>query len=64
MLSTSVFRGRTYDGWAYSPLDQIDRENVRNLQLVWSRALNAGQVELSEPTQRNRPFDTVLSHLP
>ena len=37
---------RTYDGWAYSPLDQIDRENVRNLQLVWSRALNAGQVEL------------------
>lgn len=37
---------RTYDGWAYSPLDQINRENVRNLQLVWSRALNAGQVEL------------------
>ena len=37
---------RTYDGWAYSPLDQINRENVRNLQLVWSRTLNAGQVEL------------------
>ena len=37
---------RTYDGWAYSPLDQIDRSNVRDLQLVWSRALNAGQVEL------------------
>ena len=37
---------RTYDGWAYSPLNQINRENVRNLQLVWSRALNAGQVEL------------------
>ena len=37
---------RTYDGWAYSPLDQIDRGNVQNLQLVWSRALNAGQVEL------------------
>ena len=37
---------RTYDGWAYSPLHQINRENVQNLQLVWSRALNAGQVEL------------------
>ena len=37
---------RTYDGWAYSPLDQIDRENVRNLRMVWSRALNDGQVEL------------------
>ena len=35
-----------YDGWAYSPLDQIDRGNVQNLQLVRSRALNAGQVEL------------------
>ncbi len=37
---------RTYDGWAYSPLDQINRENVGNLQLVWSRALNPGQLEL------------------
>ena len=37
---------RTYDGWAYSPLEQINRENVRSLQLVWSRALNPGQVEL------------------
>ena len=37
---------RTYDGWAYSPLDQINRQNVRGLQLVWSRALNTGQVEL------------------
>ena len=37
---------RTYDGWAYSPLDQINRENVGDLRLVWSRALNAGGVEL------------------
>ena len=26
---------RTLDGWGYSPLDQIDRENVDRLQLVW-----------------------------
>ena len=37
---------RTYDGWAYSPLDQIDRDNVGNLQLAWSRALNPGIVQL------------------
>jgi len=37
---------RTYDGWAYSPLDQITRENVGDLRLAWSRTLNAGGVEL------------------
>ena len=33
---------RTLDGWGYSPLDQIDRENVGELRLVWTRALSAG----------------------
>ena len=32
---------RTLDGWGYSPLDQIDRANVGELRMVWSRALNA-----------------------
>jgi alcohol dehydrogenase (cytochrome c) len=36
---------RTYDGWGYSPLDQVNRENVRNLRLVWSWSLNAGASE-------------------
>ena len=31
---------RTLDGWGYSPLDQIDRSNVSDLRLIWSRALN------------------------
>ena len=26
---------RTYDGWGYSPLDQIKRSNVDKLQLQW-----------------------------
>ena len=30
-------RGRTPDGWGYSPLDQINRSNVIQLQIVWSR---------------------------
>ena len=33
---------RTLDGWGYSPLDQIDRENVGELRMVWTRALAQG----------------------
>ena len=33
---------RTLDGWGYSPLDQIDRENVGDLRMVWTRALGPG----------------------
>ena len=36
---------RTPDGWGYSPLDQIHRDNVGELRLVWSRALRAGSQE-------------------
>ena len=31
---------RTLDGWGYSPLDQVDRGNVGDLRLVWSRSLH------------------------
>ncbi len=33
---------RTLDGWGYSPLDDITRENVGALRLTWSRALIPG----------------------
>lgn len=33
---------RTLDGWGYSPLDQINTQNVNQLQLVWSWALAPG----------------------
>ena len=33
---------RTLDGWGYSPLDQIDRDNVGELRMVWTRALGPG----------------------
>ena len=33
---------RTLDGWGYSPLDEIDRGNVGDLRMVWSRSLTAG----------------------
>lgn len=33
---------RTLDGWGYSPLTQINRENAHQLQLVWSWAMRPG----------------------
>ena len=34
---------RTLNGWGYSPLDQVNRDNVAGLQMVWSRALTPGR---------------------
>ena len=34
---------RTLDSWGYSPLDQISRDNVDELRLVWSRGLTEGR---------------------
>ena len=33
---------RTYDFHGFSPLDQIDRDNVGELRLVWMRAMDEG----------------------
>ncbi len=40
---------RTLDGWGYSPLDQIDRDNVGELRMVWSRALSPGGRQQGTP---------------
>ena len=41
-----MFR-RTYDGWGYSPLDQIDRDNVGELRLAWVWSMENGR---NQPT--------------
>jgi alcohol dehydrogenase (cytochrome c) len=33
---------RTLDSWGHSPLEQIDRTNVSNLRMVWTRGLTEG----------------------
>ena len=38
---------RTLNGQGYSPLDQIDRDNVGSLQLVWSWAMQPGTDEVT-----------------
>src|SRR5215469_15926385 len=36
---------RTYDAQRYSPLKQINKSNVKNLTLAWSRGMGSGTSE-------------------
>jgi len=36
---------RTYTGWGYSPLDQINPDNVSDLRLAWSWTMDPGRQE-------------------
>jgi alcohol dehydrogenase (cytochrome c) len=33
---------RTYNGWGYSPLDEINKDNVKDLQLAWAWGMTPG----------------------
>ena len=41
---------RTYDGWAYSPLNQINRNTVKNLKVAWTWSLNSSAGAVNEFT--------------
>src|SRR6478736_1058240 len=40
---------RTQDSWGYSPLNQINRNNVAQLRLAWTRGMAAGTSQESTP---------------
>jgi len=40
---------RTLDGWGYSPLNQIKRNNVAQLRMVWTRGMAPGSTQESTP---------------
>ena len=44
---------RTLNSWGYSPLDQIDRDNVDRIRLAWTRALSAGSLQQGTPLVYN-----------
>jgi PQQ-dependent dehydrogenase (methanol/ethanol family) len=58
---------RTTDSWGFSPLTQITPNNVRNLQMVWSRALAPG-IQEGTPLVRDgimffpNPLDVVEAY--
>ena len=66
---------RTLDGWGYSPLDQITRDNVDELRLVWTRALApsgsqegtplayAGTLYMPNPNDHLQAIDAVTGDL-
>lgn len=38
---------RTYDNWGYSPLDQINTKNVKNLSVAWTWSMSPGATEIA-----------------
>jgi alcohol dehydrogenase (cytochrome c) len=44
---------RNYQAWSYSPVDQITRDNVKNLQLKWSWAMNNSGANETTPIVHN-----------
>src|SRR6056297_3838773 len=36
---------RTYDSWGYSPLDQINKDNVNDLRLAWAWSMSPGRTQ-------------------
>ena len=40
---------RTQDSWGYSPLNQINKNNVAQLRMVWTRGMAAGTSQESTP---------------
>src|SRR6478672_7312437 len=41
---------RTYDGWAYSPLTQINRNTVKNLKVAWTWSMASPSDAVNEIT--------------
>ena len=44
---------RTYDGWGYSPLNQITAQNVEQLRPVWAFSTGEARVHESAPIVNN-----------
>ncbi len=47
---------RTLDSWGYSPLNQIDRSNVRELKMVWMRGMGPGIQEATPLVYRGAMY--------
>ncbi len=45
---------RNYQGWSYSPLAEITRDNVKNLKLAWVWAMNEGGCERADAARPQR----------
>src|SRR4029453_6787891 len=59
---------RTLDSWGFSPLDQVNRSNVNQLRMVWTRGMGPGNVQEATPLVYNgvmyvpNPSDYITAH--
>ena len=44
---------RTLDSWGYSPLKEINRNNVSKLKMTWSRGIVGGRTQEATPLVYN-----------
>src|SRR5690349_1669204 len=44
---------RTLDSWGYSPLDEVNRNNVSKLKMVWTRGIVSGRTQEATPLVYN-----------
>jgi alcohol dehydrogenase (cytochrome c) len=44
---------RNYQGWSHTPLTQLTRDNVKDLQLAWVWPMNEGQANEPQPVVHN-----------
>jgi alcohol dehydrogenase (cytochrome c) len=58
---------RTLDSWGYSPLDEVNRNNVAKLKMVWTRGIVSGRTQEATPLAYNgtiyipNPGDIIMA---
>jgi alcohol dehydrogenase (cytochrome c) len=58
---------RTLDSWGYSPLDEVNRNNVSKLKMVWTRGIVTGRTQEATPLVYNgtiyipNPGDIIMA---
>jgi alcohol dehydrogenase (cytochrome c) len=58
---------RTLDSWGYSPLDEVNRNNVARLKMVWTRGIGTGRTQEATPLVYNgtmyipNPGDLIMA---
>ncbi|HEY6616877.1 MAG TPA: PQQ-binding-like beta-propeller repeat protein, partial [Vicinamibacterales bacterium] len=58
---------RTLDSWGYSPLNEVNRNNVSRLKMVWTRGIGTGRTQEATPLVYNgmmyipNPGDIIMA---
>ena len=53
---------RNYQGWSYSPLNQVTRDNVKNLRLAWCGSMATAKTDRCRRAQRHHVSRQLQQH--